>query len=292
MKKKQKIYAIAGATASGKTKYAIDLAHKLNGEIISADSRMIYKHFDIATAKPSHKEREGIPHHLIDILDPTENYSVANFVDDVHKLIPEIISKGKTPIIAGGTGLYFKVLCDNYNLPRVAANTELRLELATIEKKEGAEKLHKMLQELDHEAAKKIHPNNVVRVIRTIEIIKTTGQKIAEIATRNSQNENYEFELIGLNFTNRDKLYVRINARVDKMFAAGLEREAIDLFTKYGKIKSLMSTIGYQEFAPLLDGNATIDDINEKIKQNTRNYAKRQISLLKLLPNLKQIDFD
>lgn len=292
MKKKQKVYAIAGATASGKTKYAIELAHKLDGEIISADSRMIYKHFDIGTAKPTLDERENIPHHLIDIIEPTQDYSVANFVDDAHKLIPEIISRGKTPIITGGTGLYFKVLCDNYNLPRVEANAELRHELETIAQKEGAEKLHKMLQELDQEAAEKIHPNNIVRVVRTIEIIKSTGQKISQIATRNEKNENYEFELIGLNFTDREKLYTRINARVDEMFTAGLQTEAENLFAKYGKIKSLMSTIGYQEFAPLLDGNSTIDDVIEKIKQNTRNYAKRQISLLKLLPDLKQIDIN
>ena len=215
MMKKQKVYAIAGATASGKTKYAIELAHKIGGEIISADSRMIYKYFDIGTAKPTIEEQQGIPHHLIDILEPTEEYTVANFYDDVMKLLPQIISRGKAPIIVGGTGLYFKVLCDNYNLPRVEPNLSLRNELETFAKTQGAEKLHDELKRLDPITAEKVHPNNVVRVIRSLEIIKTLKQPLSATERKDSENAPYDFDLIGLNFADRAKLYARINKNID-----------------------------------------------------------------------------
>ena len=290
MTTKIKVYAIAGATASGKTKYAIELAQKIGGEIISADSRMVYKYFNIGTAKPSFEERQGIIHHLIDIIEPEEDYSAGAFYKDVMKLIPEIVSRGNIPIIAGGTGLYFKVLCDNYNLPKVEPNYELRVELENFANYNGAEKLHDMLKQLDIQTALKVHPNNVVRVIRSLEIIKTLGKPLSEVVTKNSDNELFDFELIGLNFENRELLYERINKRVDQMIEMGLLKEVETLLDRYGKIKSLTNTIGYQEFIPFFEKQKSLDETIDKIKQNTRHYAKRQISLLKGLPNLKLIN--
>ena len=171
--------------------------------------------FDGMEAKPTIEEQQGIPHHLIDILEPTEEYTVANFYDDVMKLLPQIISRGKAPIIVGGTGLYFKVLCDNYNLPRVEPNLSLRNELETFAKTQGAEKLHDELKRLDPITAEKVHPNNVVRVIRSLEIIKTLKQPLSATERKDSENAPYDFDLIGLNFADRAKLYARINKNID-----------------------------------------------------------------------------
>jgi len=281
----QKIAAIAGPTASGKTKLAVELAHKHNGEIISADSRMIYKYFDIATAKPTIAERKGIPHHLIDILEPEREYSVANFADDARRLIADISSRGKLPIIAGGTGLYFKVLLDNYNLPRVAANKELRKELEELAQKSGVEAVHKILTELDPVSAERVHPNNLVRVIRSIEIIKAFNKPLSEIATKQCDME-FDVEWIGLNASDRAVLYERINSRVDEMLSKGLEQEAQKLYKKYGKLPSLVNTIGYVEMIDYFEGAANFDRTVELIKQNTRRYAKRQMSLFNAIPEI------
>ncbi len=289
MVKKHRVIAIVGPTASGKTKLAIDLAHKNNGEIISADSRMVYKYFDIATAKPTLAERDGVPHYLIDILEPEEDYSVANFVDVTKELIENISERGKLPIIVGGTGLYFKVLLGNYNLPRVAANAELREELENLAASQGVEKVHEILQKLDNEAAKRIHPNNLVRVIRSIEIIEAAKKPLAEIATKGDVSD-YDIEWIGLNTTERSVLYERINRRVDEMLERGLIDEAKTLYEKYGKISSLMNTIGYQELLPYFDNEVSLDDAVDSIKQNTRRYAKRQLSLFLANPDINWRD--
>lgn len=272
---KQKIIAITGPSSSGKTKLAIEIAKKLGGEIISVDSRQIYKELDIGSAKPSIDEREGIPHYLMDIVDVNQEYTVADFCDDAKVKIQEIISKGKIPILAGGTGLYFRVLLQDFDLPRVAPNKELREELEKL----SSEELYNQLIELDYDIAQKIHFNNKVKIIRALEVCKTLGIPMSK-AQKKKESE-YDVLWFGLNAENRDFLYDRINKRVDIMLEQGLLKEAENLFEKYGENKILLGTIGYQEFYPFFKGEVDLETATELLKQNTRRYAKRQISWFK-----------
>lgn len=270
--KKQKLIAITGPSASGKTRLAIELAKELDGEIISADSRQIYKELEIGSAKPTIEEREGIPHHLLDIVDLTQDYTVANFCDDAKATIKDIESRGKTPIIAGGTGLYFRVLLQDFELPRVAPNPQLRSELEA----KSSDELYKMLSNLDLESAEKIHPNNKVKIIRALEVCLTLGIPMSKAQGKKPHNENIIW--CGLNAKDRDFLYERINKRVDIMIESGLLNEAENLFKKYPENKILLSTIGYQEFFSYFQNSANLEDCIMLLKQNTRRYAKRQIS--------------
>ena len=270
--KKQKLIAITGPSSSGKTKLAIEVAKALNGEIISVDSRQIYKELDIGSAKPTIEEREGIPHHLMDIIDVTQEYTVADFCDDAKQKIKEIIERGKTPILAGGTGLYFRVLLQDFDLPRVAPNQELRDELEKL----SSEELYNQLLELDYEIAQKIHFNNKVKIIRALEVCKTLGIPMSK-AQKKKESE-YDVLWFGLNSSDREFLYNRINKRVDIMLEQGLLKESSDLFDKYGENKILLGTIGYQELYPFFEGEIDFETAIEQLKQNTRRYAKRQIS--------------
>ncbi len=273
---KQKIIAITGPSSSGKTSLAIELAKELNGEIISVDSRQIYKELDIGSAKPSMEERQGIPHHMLDIIDVTQEYTVANYSDMAHQIIKEIIERGNTPILAGGTGLYFRVLLQDFDLPRVAPNNELRKELDEL----SNEELYKKLQQLDCDIAEKIHFNNRVKIIRALEVCITLGIPMSK--AQKKKESSYDTLWFGLNSENRDFIYERINNRVDMMFKQGLVKEAEHLFQKYGKEnKILNSTIGYQEILPYLNGETDIKSATDLLKQNTRRYAKRQISWFK-----------
>lgn len=264
-----------GPTATGKSDFAIQLAKKINGEIISADSRLIYKGFDIGTAKPSIEERQGIEHYLIDIVEPEVDYSVANFFDDAKIAIEKIRHKGKTPIIAGGTGLYFRILLEDFDLPRVEPNYELRNELEQLDTK----KLHEILIELDPKSAEKIHFNNKVKIIRAIEIAKTLNTPKSQAAGK--KEPEFDVEWIGLNFSDRKNLYDRINKRVDKMLEKGLIDETKNLLAKHGRINNLVNTIGYQEILKYIDGEISLDKAISDIKQNTRHYAKRQLTWFK-----------
>ena len=264
--------AITGPSSSGKTKLAIEVAKALNGEIISVDSRQIYKELDIGSAKPTIEEREGIPHHLMDIIDVTQEYTVADFCDDAKQKIKEIIDKGKTPILAGGTGLYFRVLLQDFDLPRVAPNQELRDELEKL----SSEELYNQLLELDYDIAQKIHFNNKVKIIRALEVCKTLGIPMSK-AQKKKESE-YDVLWFGLNSNDREFLYNRINKRVDIMLEQGLLKEATALFDKYGENKILLGTIGYQEIYPFFKGEIEFETAIEQLKQNTRRYAKRQIS--------------
>lgn len=268
---KPKVIAIVGATASGKTAYSIELAKKLNGEIISSDSRLVYKGFNIGTAKPSIEEQDGIPHHMIDIVEPEFEYSAGLYKTEANNKIKEILSRGKTPIIVGGTGLYIDILLKNFELPQIEANHELRNEL----KKLTTEDLYKILNNLDAEAYKQINQNDRKKIIRAIEILKTTNKPLQQC--RGIGESNYNVEWIGKNF-NRETLYSRINQRVDLMIKAGLIEETKELLTKHGRIPNLVNTIGYQEILMYLDGKLTLDESLELLKKNTRNYAKRQLT--------------
>lgn len=261
-----------GATATGKTKLAVQTAKDINGEIISADSRLVYKGFDIATAKPTIEEREGIEHHLIDIVEPEVDYSVANFLDDAKIAIKEIISKGKTPIVVGGTGLYFRILLEDFDMPRVEPDYDLRKKLEAL----NTEKLHEMLKELDPVSAEKIHFNNKVKIIRAIEVAKVLNKPMSQAAGK--KEPEFDVEWIGLNPTNRADLYERINKRVDEMIEKGLVEETKKLLKKHGRINNFINTIGYQEILEYLDGKISFDEAILNIKQNTRRYAKRQLT--------------
>lgn len=269
---KQKIIAITGPSASGKTKLSIELAKQLDGEIISVDSRQIYKELDIGSAKPTIEEQDGIPHYLMDIIDLNQEYTVANFCDDANIKIKEIINKGKVPILVGGTGLYFRVLLQDFDLPRVEPNKELREKL----EKKSSEELFSLLKEKDPDIAEKIHFNNKVKIIRALEVCLTLGIPMSK-AQKKKESE-YNVLWYGLNTQNRDFLYERINKRVDVMFEQGLLDEAEKLFDKYGENKILLGTIGYQELFPYLKGETDIETASNLLKQNTRRYAKRQIS--------------
>lgn len=272
MKKKSKVIAIAAPTATGKTNLAIELAKKTNGEIVSADSRLVYKGFEIAVAKPTLEERDGISHYLIDIVEPEVDYTVANFNDDATKAIKEILSKGKTPIIVGGTGLYFRILLEGYDLPRVEPNFVLRTELELKSKDE----LLQILKSLDKKTYENMLENPQSRkLIRAIEVIKASGKPLSEL---NLQKEKpYDVEWIGINMP-RDEIYERINKRVDKMVELGILDETKFLLKKHGRIKNLLKTIGYQELIQYLDGEISFEMAIELIKQHSRNYAKRQLT--------------
>ena len=288
---KKTVIAIAGPTASGKTALAVELAKILGTEVISADSRQIYKEFDIATAKPSKEEMQGIKHHMIDIVEPAEEFTVADFADKAARIIDTLLENGKIPIVAGGTGLYFRILLENYDMPRVAPDKKLREELHIIENEQGAQALHKMLYELDPVLAQNMHPNNTVKIIRALEVCKTLGIPMSQ--AQQKKEPEYEVKWFGLGHLNgedRKFLYDRADKRVEKMIDAGLEKEADTLYKKYGKINSILKTIGYQEFIDYFDGNTSYQECVEKIKQNTRRYAKRQLTWFRRNENIKWLD--
>ncbi len=278
--KKNKVIAVVGATASGKTAYAVELARRVNGEIISADSRLVYKGLDIGTAKPDMDERFGIPHYMIDIVEPEVDYSVGLYANEARNIIEDIISRGKTPIIAGGTGLYFRILLENYDLPKINPDYELREALSKLSFSE----LYEMLVNLDAEAAKLVVQNDKRRAVRFIEIVKLTGSPVSE--ARGLKEPEFEVEWIGLNYP-REELYDRINRRVDLMIEQGLVDETKNLLAKHGRINNIINTIGYREITSYLDGELTLEEAKDKLKQNTRNYAKRQLTWFRKNPDIK-----
>ena len=278
---KPKVIAVVGPTASGKTKLAIELAHKLNGEVISADSRLVYKGFDIASAKPTMEEREGIPHHLIDIVEPEFNYSAGNYVEDAKRAIEDILSRNKTPIVAGGTGLYFRVLLEHYDLPKVETDFELRANL----EKRSKEDLLEELSKIDIITYERVKDANLRRIIRALELIKTLKKPLSEIQLE--KEPEYDVEWIIPEIPSREWLYDRINKRVDIMVEMGIIEETKNLIAKHGRIGNIVDTIGYKEILTYLDGQATLVEALDKLKQHSRNYAKRQLTWFRKNPNLE-----
>ena len=279
---KPKVIAVVGPTASGKTSLAIKLAHERNGEVISADSRLVYKGFDIASAKPTIEEREGIPHHLIDIVEPEVDYTAGDYARDGKKAIENILSRGKLPIIAGGTGLYFRVLLEHYDLPQVYTDYEFRAEL----EKESKEDLIEKLKNLDFEAYNNLTKDNSKRrIIRIIELINTLGKPLSEIEKQ--KEPEYDVEWIMPELISREWLYDRINKRVDLMIEQGIIEETKKLLEKHGRIQNFTETIGYKEMLAYIDGIWTLDEATDKLKQHTRNYAKRQLTWFRKNPNLE-----
>lgn len=278
---KAKIVCVVGPTASGKTAFAIKLAKERNGEIVSCDSMQIYKYMDIGTAKPSKEEREQVPHHMIDFVHPDTNYSVADFVSDARECIDDILSRGKLPVLCGGTGLYIDSIVNNIDYGEELRDDKYREELWEIAEKEGNEKLYNMLCSKDKEAAEKIHPNNVKRVIRALEICKAGGMTKTESDRISVKEPLYDAEIIGLTM-DREKLYDRINRRVDKMLEEGLLEETkrlIELGIK--RDSTAMQAIGYKELLLYIDGKCTFEEAVEKLKMESRRYAKRQLTWFK-----------
>ena len=268
---KPDVIAIVGATASGKTAYSIELAKEIDGEIISADSRLVYKGFNIGAAKPTIEERQGIPHYMIDIVEPDFEYSAGLYKQQAKKIINDIIKRGKTPIIAGGTGLYIDILLKNYDLPEIPADRPLREEL----KKYTKDDLYNKLLELDSDAGEIIDKNDSKKIIRAIEIIKTTGKSLKN--SRGIKPSEYNIKWIGKNF-DRKTLYERIDKRVDIMIENGLVEETKGLLDKYGDIPNITSTIGYREISGYLYDKYSLEEGIALLKKNTRNYAKRQLT--------------
>ena len=275
--KNNTVIVIVGPTASGKTSLSVEIAKKLGGEIISADSMQIYKGMDVATAKPTDEEKCGVEHHLMDFLDPEDEFSVAKYKELAVSKIEELLNKGKIPIIVGGTGLYVDTVINNtvfFNYDD--SETRERLEKECDEN--GIEALFHKLKEVDPDTAEKLHLNDKKRIIRALEVYYLTGKTITEQNNESHKEKSkFNFIQIGLNAKNRDYLYDRINKRVDLMLESGLLDEA-KMFYSSDYSSTAKQAIGYKELLPYLKGFVTLDDAVEKLKQQTRRYAKRQLT--------------
>lgn len=287
------IVIIAGPTASGKTAFGIEAAKRLNGEIISADSMQIYKYMDIGTAKPSKDEMKGIVHHMMDVVYPDEEFSVALFRRMAGELIDDIISRGKLPIIVGGTGLYINSLTHPLDFTKVAYDTDYRDYLNELAKANGSSYIHEMLKKVDYESYLRLHPNDTKRIIRALEVYKNTGKTISEYQKESKQGEiEYNIAYIGLTM-DRAKLYSNINKRVDKMFEMNLIDEVKKLQEMgYNKNMNSMQGIGYKEIFDYISGNYTLEEVKDIIKQSSRRYAKRQLTWFRREKQIYWVNLD
>ena len=278
--KKTKIICVVGATASGKTDLAVKLAKAVDGEIISADSMQVYKNMPIATAVATKEEQDGVVHHLVEFLDADQTFSVADFVERAKVLIDEITARGKVPIVAGGTGLFVDSLVKNISFSEVGSNAEIRNELA----EKSNEELYERLLKLDANAAEDIHPNNRKRVIRALELCMSGTSKTEQNENSMLIDSPYDALYIGIGYKDRQKLYDRINKRVDLMLEAGLENEARQMLGKQGL--TARQAIGHKELQPYIDGKITLDEATENLKRETRRYAKRQLTWFRRNENI------
>lgn len=279
------IVVVAGPTASGKTALAVELAKRYGAEVVCADSMQIYRGMDIATAKPTKEEMQGVPHHIVDFLDPNEEFSVADYVELAHSVIKDIYSRGKLAIVCGGTGLYISSLIDNIQFQETCSKTDVRAELKALAQENGSGHLLDMLREFDPESAERLHENNLSRIIRAIEIYKTTGVTMSE-QIRNSKLEEspYDVCMIVLDYKDRSKLYERIDRRVDLMLSVGLLNEAENVLSNE-TLKTARQAIGYKELAPYFTGDASLEECIESLKRSTRRYAKRQLTWFRRCEN-------
>lgn len=285
------LLVICGPTASGKTALSVNVCKQLNGEVISADSMQIYKQLNVGTAKPTLTEQQSIKHHLIDFLSPDEKFSVANYVDNANKIITNIINFNKTPVVCGGTGQYISGLIDGLRFVNSKTDENLRISLAIREEKEGIEALYNELCRVDPEYAKTVHQNNKKRVLRGLELYYQTGltmtqQNVASIPL----SKPYNHLVIALNFNNREELYNRINQRVDSMVKSGLLNEANEVYKHKDSYITAVQAIGYKEFFPYFNGEDSLISCTEKLKQASRNYAKRQLTWLKRIEGVIWLD--
>ena len=282
----KKILVIVGPTASGKTRMAVELAKAHNGEVVSADSMQIYRRMDIGTAKPTAEEMDGIPHHMIDVADPEEDFSVARYVELASACVDDILARGKLPIVAGGTGLYVDSLLSGRTFAAFSPESALRKELEEELAERGGEAMLEELSRVDPEAAARLHPNDHKRIVRALEVYRSTGKTISE-HNRETQAlpPRYEALTIGLNFQDRADLWARIDARVDQMAADGLEREVRELLSSGLSPRcTAMQAIGYKEFVAAVEGDMTWREAEELVKLRSRQYAKRQLTWFRRNP--------
>lgn len=277
----KKILTILGPTASGKTKVSLEIADKINGEIISADSRQVYRYMDIGTAKPNLEERKRIPHHLIDIIEPDEYFSAADYSTRARKAIKEIVSRGKEPIVVGGSGLYLRALFKGF-FKGTGRDEKFRQKQKEKADKFGIETLYQELKEKDPEATEKIGPHNLARIIRALEVYELSGQRISDLQKKGEYpSKEFDFIKIGLKI-DRGKLYQGIDQRVEDMISSGLVDEVESLKAKgYNSSLAPLRTFGYKEILQYLNGEISLDEAKEKIKLNTRHFAKRQLTWFK-----------
>ena len=296
MSNKQKIIAVVGPTASGKTSLSIALAKELGGEILSCDSMQIYRDMDIGTAKPSAEEQDGVPHHLIDIAAADEPFSCAEYAALAKNKIAEVASRGKLPIFCGGTGLYLDgVLRGGNSYEKTETDSTYRAELEQVAAEQGAEAVHAMLAAVDPDAAQATHPNNVKRVIRALEIYHTTGVTKTELDRRSVQVESeYDALVLGIRFPDTEELYERINLRVDLMIEQGLLDECRRLMEAgvFERSATAAQAIGYKELFPYLRGEMPLENCVETLKMATRRYAKRQMTWFRMHGNVVWLDRD
>ncbi|MDR3120259.1 MAG: tRNA (adenosine(37)-N6)-dimethylallyltransferase MiaA [Clostridiales bacterium] len=285
------VLVVTGQTASGKTAYAVRRAKESGAEIVSADSMQIYRPMDIGTAKATVEERQGVPHHMIDVAEPDESFSVARYQAMANDCIKDILSRGRRVIVVGGTGLYISALIYNIRYPVIAGDPAYRERLRAAAREEGgAARLFDRLRAVDPQAAQKLHENDEKRVIRALEVFETTGRTISEFARESRATPpEYRFEVVGLAVP-RDELYDRINRRVDDMLRRGLVDEARFLVGRYGRAGTAMQAIGYKELVAYLDGRLSLAEAVEKIKTGTRRYAKRQSTWFRAIPEITWID--
>lgn len=276
--KKPKAIVICGPTASGKTALSIELAKKIGGEIISCDSMQIYKEMDIGTAKPTKEEMQEIKHYLMDFVSPDKRYSVADFKQDAKNAMKEIIAKGKIPIIVGGTGLYVDSLIYEIDYPNIEFDENYRKQLEEKSEKEGLEKLYEEAKKIDPHAIEKISVNDQKRILRILEIYHATGKNKTEQEKESRKNPvEYDYHVYAINW-DREKLYERINKRVEIMIEQGLIEEVKRIYQKYDTFPTAMQGLGYKEVVEYLENKCTKEEMIEKIKMETRRYAKRQLT--------------
>ena len=271
------VVAVIGPTASGKSDLAVEICRRFGGEVVSADSMQIYKGMDIATAKPTEEEKKNIPHHMMDFLDNSEDYSVALYQQASSECIADIHSRGLLPVVCGGTGLYVDTLLNNVKLSEDSCDEELRRSLLKRAEDEGTDKLLEEVRAFDPEYAEKLHPNNIKRIVRALEVYKTTGTTMTEQTELSKQASPYDVCFIGLDAENRQFLYDRIDRRVDIMFGRGLENEAREYLASANGSTSAQA-IGYKELQPYIDGEISLEEAEENLKRATRRYAKRQLT--------------
>ena len=283
------IIAVVGPTASGKTSLSIEIAKRFNGQVVSADSMQIYEKMNIATAKPTEEEMQGIPHHLIGFQPINKKFSVAEYVQLANERIHKIHSTGDLPVVAGGTGLYVDSLLQNIQFSKEDSNIQIRNELTEMFKEKGAEYMLNWLREIDPETANRLHLNDKSRIIRALEIYKLTGKTLTEQKVLSRLEDSpYDVLYIGINYRDRNVLYDRINLRVDLMLKNGLLEEAEE-FYNIPTDKTACQAIGYKELAPYFRGDLALEDCVEKLKLETRHYAKRQLTWFRKNENVNWV---
>lgn len=274
---KPKVIVICGPTASGKTALSIELAKILNSEIVSSDSMQIYKEMNIGTAKPDEEEKQGIKHYMMDFVSPEERYSVADYKRQAKQAIEEIIKKGKIPIVVGGTGLYIDSLIYEIEFLELETDLEYRKELEDITKKEGLLKLYEQAKKIDEQAMKKISPNDKKRIFRVLEIYHQTRKTKTELDILSRKTVEYDYKVFAIGM-DRQILYNRIDKRVDIMIENGLIEEVKNIYQKYQEFPTAMQALGYKEVIEYLEEKISKEEMIEKIKRETRRYAKRQLT--------------